>query len=65
MRLDLTKRSDYALRAMLALAKTGDGLLSSRKIAQEMHIPPRFLPQIMGDLTAEPAATGWPGPRTP
>ena len=51
MRLDLTKRSDYAIRAMLALTMTGDGLLSSRKIAEEMKIPPRFLPQIMGDLT--------------
>ena len=61
MRLDLTKRSDYALRAMLALARTGDGLLSSRKIAQEMHIPPRFLPQIMGDLTRAGLVDAHPG----
>jgi len=51
MRLDLTKRSDYAIRAMLALTMVPEGLLSSRKIAEEMTIPPRFLPQIMGDLT--------------
>jgi Rrf2 family protein len=61
MRLDLTKRSDYAIRAMLALAKTKDGLLSSRKIAQEMHIPPRFLPQIMGDLTRAGLVDAHPG----
>jgi Rrf2 family protein len=61
MRLDLTKRSDYAIRAMLALAKTGEGLLSSRKIAQEMHIPPRFLPQIMGDLTRAGLVDAHPG----
>ncbi|MGA3058413.1 MAG: Rrf2 family transcriptional regulator [Candidatus Limnocylindrales bacterium] len=61
MRLDLTKRSDYAIRAMLALAKTKDGLLSSRKIAQEMHIPPRFLPQIMGDLTRAGLVEAHPG----
>jgi Rrf2 family iron-sulfur cluster assembly transcriptional regulator len=50
MRLDLTMRADYAIRATLALTKAG-GMLSSRKIAEEMKIPPRFLPQIMGDLT--------------
>ena len=61
MRLDLTKRSDYAIRAMLALARTGEGLLSSRKIAQEMHIPPRFLPQIMGDLTRAGLVDAHPG----
>jgi Rrf2 family protein len=61
MRLDLTKRSDYAIRAMLALAKTENGLLSSRKIAQEMHIPPRFLPQIMGDLTRAGLVDAHPG----
>jgi Rrf2 family protein len=61
MRLDLTKRSDYAIRAMLALTKAGDGLLSSRKIAEEMKIPPRFLPQIMGDLTRAGLIHAHPG----
>ena len=49
MRVELTKRGDYAVRAMLALAG-GGGLLSARRIAVEMAIPPRFLPQVMGDL---------------
>ena len=61
MRLDLTKRSDYAIRAMLALTMSGDGLLSSRKIAEEMKIPPRFLPQIMGDLTRAGLVEAHPG----
>ena len=61
MRLDLTKRSDYAIRAMLALARVRDGLLSSRRIAEEMHIPPRFLPQIMGDLTRAGLVSAHPG----
>ena len=50
MKLDLTMRSDYAIRAMLALAKAPDKVRSSRSIALEMNIPPRFLPQIMADL---------------
>ena len=61
MRLDLTKRSDYAIRAMLALTMAPQGLLSSRKIAEEMKIPPRFLPQIMGDLTRAGLAEAHPG----
>jgi Rrf2 family iron-sulfur cluster assembly transcriptional regulator len=61
MRLDLTKRSDYAIRAMLALTRAGNGLLSSRKIAEEMKIPPRFLPQIMGDLTRAGLVDAHPG----
>jgi Rrf2 family protein len=61
MRLDLTKRSDYAIRAMLALTMAKEGLLSSRKIAEEMKIPPRFLPQIMGDLTRAGLVDAHPG----
>ena len=61
MRLDLTKRSDYAIRAMLLLAHQGEGLLSSRQIAKEMHIPPRFLPQIMGDLARAGLVEPHPG----
>jgi Rrf2 family transcriptional regulator, iron-sulfur cluster assembly transcription factor len=53
MRLELTKRGDYAVRAMLALARApGAARLSVRRIAEEMQIPVRFLPQVMGDLVA-------------
>ncbi len=49
--MELTKRGDYAVRAMIALARVPDGrLLSVRRIAEEMSIPVRFLPQVMGDL---------------
>ncbi len=51
MRLELTKRGDYAVRAMLALARgNGNGLLSARKISEAMAIPVRFLPQVLADL---------------
>lgn len=51
--MELTKRGDYAVRAVLALARTPAGkLLSVRRIAEEMSIPVRFLPQVMGDLVA-------------
>ncbi len=52
MRPELTKRADYAIRAMLALTRTNDNRpLSTRRIAEEMEIPVRFLPQAMGDLS--------------
>ena len=51
MRLELTKRADYGVRAMLALARQkDDGLLSATRIAAAMEIPPRFVGQVMGDL---------------
>jgi Rrf2 family protein len=53
MRLELTRRGDYAVRAMLAIARAPGGRrLSVRRIAEEMAIPVRFLPQVMGHLVA-------------
>jgi Rrf2 family protein len=52
MRLELTRRGDYAVRAMLALAAKGDAKLSTvRQIAAAMDIPVGFLPRVMADLT--------------
>jgi Rrf2 family transcriptional regulator, iron-sulfur cluster assembly transcription factor len=50
MRLELTRRTDYAIRALLVLAREG-GRQSTPVIAAAMNIPIRFLPQVMGDLT--------------
>lgn len=51
MKLELTRRGSYAIRAAVSLARIDDGTLtSSARIAAAMGIPPRFLPQVMGDL---------------
>ena len=51
MSLELTKRADYAIRAVLALSRAADGeRLSVRRIAADERIPERFLPLVMGDL---------------
>jgi Rrf2 family transcriptional regulator, iron-sulfur cluster assembly transcription factor len=51
MRLELTKRADYGVRAMLALTDVPDpGVLSVRRIADAMDIPVAILPRVMGDL---------------
>lgn len=50
MRLELTRRGDYAVRAMLLLARTDQDLLPSDRIAEAMGIPPRFMRAVMRDL---------------
>ena len=49
MRLQLTRRADYAVRAVLALAEA-DRLLPAAELSRRMQIPPGFLPQIMPGL---------------
>jgi len=67
MRMELTKRGDYAVRAMLALARGsgpaagGNGLLSARRIADAMTIPVRFLPQVLTDLQRAGLVEAAPG----
>lgn len=51
MRLELTRRADYGIRAVLALARAADGeLRSARSVATDQDIPANFLPQVMRDL---------------
>jgi Rrf2 family protein len=51
MRLELTRRGDYAVRAMLALAERATTMpTSGRAIAADMAIPVGFLPRVMADL---------------
>jgi Rrf2 family protein len=51
MRLELTRRADYAVRTALYLARdaTGEAVPAAR-VAEAMRIPPRFLAQVMQDL---------------
>lgn len=51
MRLELTRRADYAIRAMVVLAASRPGSpTSTGRIAAAASIPARFLPHVMGDL---------------
>jgi Rrf2 family nitric oxide-sensitive transcriptional repressor len=50
MRLELTQSTDYALRAMLLLARSRDQTISGPNIARQTRIPARFVNQIMGRL---------------
>lgn len=50
MRLELSRRGDYAVRAMLALARLQSGQMTGAKLAATTGIPHAFVPQVMGAL---------------
>ena len=50
--MQITKQADYALRAVLYLARMDDGRKASTKdIAENQHIPPSFLAKIVSQLS--------------
>jgi Rrf2 family protein len=62
VRLELTKRADYAIRAVVALAAAApDERMSVRRVAEGQGIPARFLTQVMADLVAAGIVEGQPG----
>jgi Rrf2 family protein len=52
MNLRLTKRGDYAVRAAVALGRAFDdsGYRKIREVAEDMELPLRYTPQILGLL---------------
>ena len=64
MRLDLGRRADYAIRAVVDLARHhGNGTRrKAREIAEEMAIPRNFVPQILADLVRVGMVTSVAGP---
>ncbi len=59
MKVELTKRGDYAVRAMLALAVAGERMpLTTREIAERTGVPAGFLAQVMADLSRSGLVTG-------
>ena len=50
MRIELTRRGDYAVRAMLSLARPGTGQLTAAALAEATAIPANYVPQVVGDL---------------
>ena len=62
MRLELTRRADYAIRTTICLAQEGsDRFVPAPAIARRMDVPARFLPQIMQDLVRAGLVAGTPG----
>lgn len=65
MRLELGRRADYAVRAVVDLARhhaDGGGRRKSREIAAAMDIPQTYLPQILGALVRHGIVESEAGP---
>jgi Rrf2 family iron-sulfur cluster assembly transcriptional regulator len=50
MRLELTRRGDYAVRAMLTLSRGEGAQHTAAALAAATGIPVGYVPQVMGDL---------------
>jgi Rrf2 family protein len=62
VRLELTLRGDYAVRAALAITLLDDGKpVSARRIAERMDIPSRFLAHVLTDLVRAGIVVGTAG----
>jgi len=62
VRIELTLRGDYAVRAALAIALLDDGRpVSARRIADRMDIPSRFLAHVLTDLVRAGVVVGTTG----
>lgn len=59
----VNRRTDYAIRVMLALAKHPSGWrMSTKEIQVSMHVPRAFLQRIIADLSKAELIETFPGP---
>ncbi|HMZ08599.1 MAG TPA: Rrf2 family transcriptional regulator [Anaerolineales bacterium] len=49
--MQITRQADYAVRAVLHLARTGETRTATSAIAEEQKIPPSFLAKIISQLS--------------
>ena len=61
--MKLTKKGEYALRAMIALAQHEGSRVTILKIAEEQQIPKKFLEQILLALKASGLVVSQAGPK--
>lgn len=53
--MKISKKTDYALRALFEIAKLKEGLISIRELAENTDVPRRFLENIMLEMNK----AGW------
>jgi Rrf2 family protein len=49
--MQITRQADYAVRAVLYLARNGEQRAATSQVAQEQRIPPSFLAKIISQLS--------------
>ncbi len=47
----ITKKTEYAIRAMVELAREPETMSTANRIAQHQEIPPKYFPQIVSELS--------------
>lgn len=64
MRMELGRRADYSIRAILDLARSWEtpGRRKAREIATEMGIPENYIPQVLAALVRTGLVDSEPGP---
>jgi len=62
MRLEISRRADLAVRALLAIDRTADRL-KSEALAVELETTAGFVPQVVGPLVKRGWVRSDPGPR--
>ncbi|WP_165492173.1 RrF2 family transcriptional regulator [Egibacter rhizosphaerae] len=62
MQIRLGRRADYAIRAVLHIARRHGERAKAREIAEAMHVPETFLPQILAALVRAELVTSVAGP---
>ncbi len=60
--MEVTKKAEYAISALVELAINSGEYISSKEIAMRQSIPPNFLPQIIATLGAKGWVEGVRGP---
>ncbi len=60
--MEITKKAEYAISALLELAVNHGNFVSSKEIASRRNIPVNFLPQIIAILGSEGWVEGVRGP---
>ena len=48
--MKISKKTDYALRALFAIAATKEGSISIRELSESVDVPRRFLENIMLEM---------------
>jgi Rrf2 family protein len=48
--MQISTRTEYALRALLELAKTGNEPISAREICERRHLPRKYIERLLGNM---------------
>lgn len=63
MRLEMTKKSDLALKSLRCIADSDDGLVAGKWLADKLRITTHYLPQVISPLVKAGWVSSTPGPR--